>query len=463
MPLNPECLPVRVKIRLQALVLWLALSLPSLLVTLILYSSSADDVSQWNSANNAAKTTADSKELDLEEDKDGDGHESLTEEGEEYSCYENYTIYFPVYIETRFWIEGILLFGVGLLGAFGNLLTMAVLRKSKHTKFNRLLIFLSITDTVLIVFFLLMSSCTVLAKEPQWFVLIFPYLLWPLGNIAITASVLMVVAVSTERFLAICRPLQYKPSPGFYVSLVLLISVAVNLGKFFEYQLVRTKLEPKDNETSTIAVRTDYKQTTLMQDERYIIFSRYWTEIVVIGILPILALIMLNYGIYVKIRKSTKFRKLHDKSCAAPTLARPATCRLNSKTTTLTLNEITTNSSPQRRPCTPHSLNNTSNKPTSSNSERSTKLLVGIVLVFFVCHCFRLVLQFDAVVHPSILGGQHFEYCMNRGRFPSPFIVWIMTSFNNVFLVLNSSINFVVYCLMGRSFRNTLIDLFRIK
>ena len=32
----------------------------------------------------------------------------------------------------------------------------------------------------------------------------------PLGNMAITVSALAVVAVSTERFLAIVRPLQYK-------------------------------------------------------------------------------------------------------------------------------------------------------------------------------------------------------------------------------------------------------------
>lgn len=41
-------------------------------------------------------------------------------------------------------------------------------------------------------------------------------------------------------------------------------------------------------------------------------FSRYWTEIIVIGILPLLALICLNYGIYLKIRKSARFRKLND-------------------------------------------------------------------------------------------------------------------------------------------------------
>ena len=41
-------------------------------------------------------------------------------------------------------------------------------------------------------------------------------------------------------------------------------------------------------------------------------FSRYWTEIIVIGILPLVALIGLNYGIYLKIRKSARFRKLND-------------------------------------------------------------------------------------------------------------------------------------------------------
>ena len=40
-------------------------------------------------------------------------------------------------------------------------------------------------------------------------------------------------------------------------------------------------------------------------------FSRYWTEIIVNGILPLLALIGLNYGIYLKIRKSARFRKLN--------------------------------------------------------------------------------------------------------------------------------------------------------
>jgi len=40
---------------------------------------------------------------------------------------------------------------------------------------------------------------TVASDQPQWFLVLFADVLWPLGNISITASVLLVVAVSTER------------------------------------------------------------------------------------------------------------------------------------------------------------------------------------------------------------------------------------------------------------------------
>ena len=94
-------------------------------------------------------------------------------------------------------------------------------------------------------------------SQPDWFIYTFPYLLWPLGNISITSTVLMVVAVSTERYLAICRPLQYKPSPIFYIILVLLTSLAVNLGRFLEWR--GTKI----NETTPY-----FEPTELMSDER---------------------------------------------------------------------------------------------------------------------------------------------------------------------------------------------------
>ena len=63
-----------------------------------------------------------------------------------YECYENFTIYYPLYNNAKFWIEGVLLILVGTLGLFGNFLTLAVLSQSKKSTFNQLLIALSICD-----------------------------------------------------------------------------------------------------------------------------------------------------------------------------------------------------------------------------------------------------------------------------------------------------------------------------
>ncbi len=70
-------------------------------------------------------------------------------------------------------------------------------------------------------------------------------------------------------------------------------------------------------------------------------------------------------------------------------------------------------------------------------------------------------LRQDSIFNPSIMGSRHYEYCSSRGLFASPFSVWILTSCNQLSLVVNSSINFVVYCFVGRSFRRTLFGLFR--
>jgi len=173
----------------------------------------------------------------------------------------------------------------------------------------QLLIALSISDTFLIAFFIVTSVCvTVSDTEPQWFTLIFSKVLWPLGNIYITVSVLLVVAVSTERYLAICRPLQYKPKAIFFIVLVFATSVSVNTGRFFEFRTEKVLIDTNE----TLEVRYSFAPTEIMSDERYIMFSRYWTEILVTGVLPLLALVFLNYGIYTEIRNSAKFRQSHD-------------------------------------------------------------------------------------------------------------------------------------------------------
>ena len=163
---------------------------------------------------------------------------------------------------------------------------------------------------------------------------------------------------------------------------------------------------------------------------RYIMFSRYWNEIVVIGILPLLALITLNYGIYLKIRKSAKFRKLNDGFAMRFAVKRTNETALNCVQSSIEpLNPRIDNGSAMSNPEVTNSRfqelqikqsgddlvqkstdnlsdvkanlgNGTSPSsnvpvvaPPSSNSNQGTKVLVGIVLIFLICHVFRLVLQ----------------------------------------------------------------------
>ena len=155
-----SCVPVRLKIRLWAFLIWLVFTLPNVIVTLTLYFTGDEggdgddgDPTSSEKAPTAASSVNDSSRI----------------EEEVFRCYDNYTVYLPIYEATRFWVEGVGLACVGLLGLCGNGLTLAVLARSKGTKFNRLLVYLSITDCALILFFLLLSYFTVLSSsEPQW-------------------------------------------------------------------------------------------------------------------------------------------------------------------------------------------------------------------------------------------------------------------------------------------------------
>ena len=154
-------------------------------------------------------------------------------------------------------------------------------------------------------------------------------------------------------------------------------------------------------------------------------FSRYWNEIVVIGILPLLALITLNYGIYLKIRKSAKFRKLNDGFAMRFAVRRTNETALNCVQSStepfnpsgVSFQELQIHKSGDDN--VQKSLENISNDrthvniangtstssnvpvaaPPNSNSNQGTKVLVGIVLIFLICHVFRLVLQVSLLSH----------------------------------------------------------------
>ena len=65
--------------------------------------------------------------------------EFIIENNLTFVCYENFTVYFYRYQQARFWIEGVVLIIVGILGLLGNILTLAVLSQSKRSTFNQVI------------------------------------------------------------------------------------------------------------------------------------------------------------------------------------------------------------------------------------------------------------------------------------------------------------------------------------
>ena len=119
----------------------------------------------------------------------------------------------------------------------------------------------------------------------------------------------MVVAVSTERYRAICDPLKHRQAHYKYIIVVILISIGVRVPRFFEFQLVKKRNGNEENSTITL----DYDTTNLSENPMYVQFNAYWNELLVTGLLPLILLVIMNFRIYQKIRASSNFAQSFDK------------------------------------------------------------------------------------------------------------------------------------------------------
>ena len=55
----------------------------------------------------------------------------------------------------------------------------------------------------------------------------------------------------------------------------------------------------------------------------------------------------------------------------------------------------------------------------------------------------------------------HYNFCNGQGRLNYPATFMVLISLNNLFLVVNSSINFIVYCAVRKTFRHTIFKIIR--
>ena len=71
-----------------------------------------------------------------------------------------------------------------------------------------------------------------------------------------------------------------------------------------------------------------------------------------------------------------------------------------------------------------------------------------IILIFLVCHAPRIILDINELATIKIS-----EYCESIGALEYSFWSILVLNISHFLLVVNSSVNMIVYCLLGSRFR----------
>ena len=104
-----------------------------------------------------------------------------------------------------------------------------------------------------------------------------------------------------------------------------------------------------------------------------------------------------------------------------------------------------------------HSTNNNTEQPPPALSNYSTNenlapILFGVVIVFVICNSLRVILNiYDSSVVEDIIECEK----KKMGRYPPAWILCTI-SVSHFLLMVNSSVNFLVYCVAGKRFRSIL-------
>lgn len=376
----------------------------------------------------------------------------------------------------KFLFEAVLLLLVGILGIIGNISSIVIFsRIKKQLKFHRLMMMLAVYDTFCILFSILIFTIPLISSNfmtSGLYHYIIPKAL-PLVQIAMTGSVYSTIAISVERYLIVCHPfyvVSHEWSFKKYVVPIVTFSFVYNIPRFFELktEIVNITTDTflaenttNHNRTTTVFVEDNTKEenctfdypttvtesfanlssyndndkhnnSLLSQQQMYkynvvptdmrtntYYYSIYyiWTNFLVMGSGPFLILVILNLRTLKGLMSSVRL--------SVPQV-RARTLSIVEGDSTACVNRL-------RNADDGNADNGTRQIKTSE--VRLAKVSLMIVFVFIICHSARWI--------PNIY--ELYSRVISDDLIWSPWVESV-TNVSNFLVVLNSSVNFFIYC-----------------
>ncbi|XP_055389545.1 FMRFamide receptor [Condylostylus longicornis] len=216
----------------------------------------------------------------------------------------------------EFWICGVILNFVGLLGILGNILSMIILsRPQMRSSINYLLIGLARCDTVLIITSILLFGIPSIYPYTGYLFYYYYYIypnispcMFPLAMAAQTSSVYMTFTVTLERYVAVCHPLKARALCTYgrakiYFIICILFAFLYNIPRFWEV-IVITNDNDNDNNVIFCVIAS-----SLRRNDQYINIYIHWCYLIFIYFIPFLSLAILNCLIYRQVQKANRERQ----------------------------------------------------------------------------------------------------------------------------------------------------------
>ncbi|TRY70678.1 hypothetical protein TCAL_05430 [Tigriopus californicus] len=331
-----------------------------------------------------------------------------------------------LYARINWWTEGVFQMIISLIGLCGNSISIWILcSKAMQSIFNRLLIVLAIFDNMYLIFSVLDSIRHEHGTVNVHYYL-FANVLYPLHNASLTGSIYMTVVLAFERYLAVSHPISYHNSVNSgphwiritrYVLPVLIFSVLFNLPKFFELHAYesasqRTVLLGNGSLVNQTLLNVQIAPTSLRLNEDYIFYYQNNARLLVTAIVPFFALLIFNYGIYQAVG-----RRKHG------------------------LNQVRGG----------NNNNNQSLQTNAAEENRQAIMLFAIVIFFLIFNLPRNFLSLNEVLSFAQVKEDYMRGCKGLA-------LWILLvgTLSHLLLVVNSSMNFFLYCGMSTTFRKEL-------